>query len=163
MNNLLIIGAGHYGMIVKEIAETLGYDKIDFLDDNSEKAVGRINEMAQFTNEYRNAVVAIGNAGIRLKLIAELEKAGCDIPILVHEKAYISKSAVIGKGSIIEPMAVVHTEARIGTGCLISAGAVINHNSIIDDGCHIDCGTVVGARAVVRSKTNTKYGEIITE
>lgn len=163
MNNLLIIGAGQYGMVVKEIAETLGFDKIDFLDDNSEKPVGKIADIAKFKDDYKNAVVAIGNAGIRLKLIAELEKAGCDIPILVHEKAYVSKSAVIGKGSIIEPMAVVHTEARIGTGCLISAGAVINHNCIIEDGCHIDCGTVVGARAVVRSKTNTKYGEIITE
>lgn len=163
MNNLLIIGAGQYGMVVKEIAGTLAYDKIDFLDDNSEKAVGKIADIAKVKDEYKNAVVAIGNADIRLKLITELEKAGYDIPMLVHEKAYVSKSAVISKGSIIEPMAVIHTDVRIGTGCLISAGAVINHNCIIEDGCHIDCGTVIGARAVVKSKTNTKYGEIITE
>ena len=162
MNNLLIIGAGQYGMLVKELAGSLGYEKIDFLDDNSGKAVGKTADIAKFKDEYKNAVVAIGNADIRLKMISELEITGYDIPILVHEKAYVSPSAVIGNGSIIEPLTVIHTDVRIGTGCLISAGAVINHNSIIEDCCHIDCGTVVGARAIIKAKTNTKYGEIIT-
>ena len=34
MKSLLILGAGGYGQLVKEIAEILGYRKISFLDDN---------------------------------------------------------------------------------------------------------------------------------
>ena len=43
MNNLLIIGAGQYGAMIKESARALNeYDKIDFLDDNSVLAIGKI-------------------------------------------------------------------------------------------------------------------------
>ena len=37
---LLIIGAGGHGQVVAEIAMDLGYSKIDFIDDNSEIAIG---------------------------------------------------------------------------------------------------------------------------
>jgi len=46
MNNLLIIGAVQYGAMIKESARALNlYDKIDFLDDKSELAVGKIDEL----------------------------------------------------------------------------------------------------------------------
>lgn len=38
--NLLIIGAGGHGKVVVEIAVDFGYEKIDFLDDDSPEAVG---------------------------------------------------------------------------------------------------------------------------
>ena len=43
MQNLLILGAGQYGMVAKEIAESMRkYDHIDFLDDNNPIAVGKL-------------------------------------------------------------------------------------------------------------------------
>lgn len=33
MKSLLIVGAGGYGQLVKEIAELNDYEKIDYLDD----------------------------------------------------------------------------------------------------------------------------------
>ena len=43
MDNLLIIGAGQYGEMLKESTRALNlYDKIDFLDDNSDEALGKI-------------------------------------------------------------------------------------------------------------------------
>jgi hypothetical protein len=41
MKSLLIIGAGSHGRVVAETAEVCGYDKIDFLDDNSRNAIGK--------------------------------------------------------------------------------------------------------------------------
>ena len=49
MNNLLILGAGQFGLMVKEIAESMGcFDKIDFLDDNNEIAVGKLCDYEEF-------------------------------------------------------------------------------------------------------------------
>lgn len=111
MDNLLIIGAGQYGMVVEELAKSLGcFDKIGFLEDNNPKAIGKLNEYKQFADEYANAVVAIGNAQLRLELIAEHEKAGFNVPTIIHNSSYISPSAIIGKGSVIEPLAVIHRE-----------------------------------------------------
>ena len=40
--DLLIIGAGQYGMVAKEIAESMRcFDKIDFLDDKSRFSLRR--------------------------------------------------------------------------------------------------------------------------
>ena len=63
MKNLLIIGAGQYGMVAKEIAESMGcFDQIDFVDDVNEIAICKISEIESLVHEYDSAVVAIGNS-----------------------------------------------------------------------------------------------------
>lgn len=162
MRKLLILGAGQYGMVAKEIAEAVGtYDTIDFLDDNNPIAIGKLNEYENFKDSYA-AVVAVGNNAFRLELLKKLDGCGFEIATLVHPKAYVSPSATIDKGSFIEPMAVIHTDAEIGIGCIISAGTVVNHNSKVEAGCHLNCGTIVASSTTVNSKTKSDYGQILT-
>ena len=162
MNRLLILGAGQYGQVAKEIAEAIGqFNHIVFLDDNSSAAIGKLKDFDKFTDDFDTAVVAIGDAEKRLKLIEQLVSVGYDVPVLIHPGAYVAPSAEIGRGSFIEPMAVVHTEVAIGVGCIISAGTIINHNSVIGEGCHLNCGTIVGARANIPPCTKTDCGQII--
>lgn len=148
--NLLILGAGQYGQVAKEIAESMRiFDKISFLDDSCEQALGKLSEYEKFLAEYSNAFVAIGNAKLRRELLQKLEAAGFMLAILVHPNAHISPSAQIGKGSIVEAGAVVQTNSVIAIGCIISANAVINHNSFVGDCCHIDCNATVPSGSVV--------------
>lgn len=159
MKNLLILGAGQYGMVAKEIAEsTKKYDTISFLDDNNPIAFGKLNEYEKFCSVYQDAVVAIGNSKLRLELLDKLKKSGFEIPVLIHKSAYVSPSAVIGEGSFIEPMSVIHTDVHVGVGCIISAGTIVNHNSQIGIGCHLNCGTIVASGTEVQSHTKTQYG-----
>ena len=73
-NNLLIIGAGQFGQVTKEIAISMKvFDEISFLDDNSEQAIGKIEEYEKFKENYKCAVVAIGNSSVREELIKKLE------------------------------------------------------------------------------------------
>lgn len=131
MKNLLIIGAGQYGMVAKEIAESMKcFEKIDFVDDVYPSAVGKICDIDKLIHEYDSAVVAIGNTELRLNLIKGLCEIGYEVPTLIHEKAYVSPSAKIGLGCFIEPMVVVHTAVSIETGCILSAGVILNHNSV---------------------------------
>lgn len=131
MKNLLIIGAGQYGMVAKEIAESMKcFEKIDFVDDVYPSAVGKICDINKLIHEYDSAVVAIGNTELRLNLIKELCEIGYEVPTLIHEKAYVSPSAKIGIGCFIEPMVVVNTAVSVETGCILSAGVVLNHNNI---------------------------------
>lgn len=160
MNNLLILGAGQYGIVAKEIAEAIGgFDEISFLDDNSPKAIDKIEEYTRYSDKYSKAVVAMGNTEKRIELIRKLEHMGFNVVTLIHPLAYVSPSAVIEKGSFVEPMAVVHAGVKIGKGCIISAGTIINHDAVINDGCHLNCGTIVGARAVIKSGIKSDYGQ----
>ena len=162
MKKLLILGAGQYGMVAKEIAEAAGdYGQIDFLDDKNPIAVGKMNEYEKFQNDYDAAIAAIGNPEMRMELLEKLQKSGFEIPVLIHPGAYVSRSAVVMYGSFIEPMAVIHTDVHIGIGCIISAGTIVNHNSKIGSGCHLNCGTVVASNSVIQSRTKTQYGTIV--
>ena len=153
-DNLLILGAGQYGQVAKEIAESMGcFAKIDFLDDNNEIAIGKINDYKKFASDYSYFSVALGNADLRLNYINELEKSRLKIATLISPRSYVSLSARIMNGTIVEPLAVVNAFSVVGKAVLVCAGAIINHNATIGDACQLDCGSVVESNAVMPTKT----------
>ena len=160
-SNLLIVGAGQYGMIVYEIARSIGsFDRIDFLDDNKEVAVGKLADYEKFSDAYHYAIAAIGNTEIRKRWTQKLEDASYNIPVLISPKAYVSPSASLEKGVVVEPMAVVHARSVVGKGSIISANATVNHNSECGAFCHVDCGAVVASNVKLPDETNVTYGVV---
>ena len=159
--SLLILGAGQYGQVVRETAEAMGcFSKIAFLDDNSPLAIGKMTEYEGFVQEYTNAFVAMGNPQLRKQWLDRLELAGYDLPVLIHPRAYVSPSAVLGKATIVEPMAVVNTEAVVEMGGLLCAGCVVNHNAHLMPVCQIDCNAVVASNATVPEGTKVCSGMV---
>ena len=167
-NNLIIIGAGIYGVVAQEIALSMNvFDKIDFIDDNAKttpngiEVIGTVSDLENITTEYMNVIVAIGNPKTRLALLQKIEESTpCKIVSLISPNAYISPSAQIMKGCIIEPMSVIHTGCVISRACIISAGAVINHASFCADGVHVDCNATVSGNTVVPSGTKVESGSV---
>lgn len=159
-NGLLIIGAGQYGIVAKEIAEEMGvFEKIDFLDDKNESAVGKINDYDKFANLYSHAFVAIGSNKMRLEFIEKLQSF-YKIAILKSKFAYISPLSTIEEGTIIEQMAIVQANAKIEKGCLICSGTIVKHNAHVGQGCYLDCNCVVQAGAVVKTETKVEAGTV---
>ena len=160
-NNLLILGAGQYGRVARETADTRGcFERIDFLDDNSPHAIGKLADYESFAQSYGSAFVAMGNPQLRMQWLNKLAAAGFELPVLIHPKAHVSPSAVIGPGSIVEPMAVVNSEAVIEMGGLICAGCVVNHNAHIMPVCQIDCNAVVASNALVPERMKVLSGTV---
>lgn len=158
---LLIIGAGQYGAVASETARDMAcFSQINFLDDNNPLAVGKLSEIENFTKEYANVFVAIGNPEIRLEWLEKAESIGYEIATLISPKAYISPSSRLMKGVIVEPCAVIHSNTTVETGCIISSGAVINHNATVGRGCHVDCNATVAARMNVPLKTKVECGKV---
>ena len=161
-HNLLIIGAGQYGYVAKEIAESLNeYEKIDFLDDNNEEAIDKVSNLSNFKNDYDRAIVSIGNPEVREKLTKELLDNNFILAKLISPKAYVSNSSTVGDGSIVEPMAVVNANSKVGISTLVCAGAIINHNAIVKDFCQINCGSVVKPNSIVENKIKTEYNSVV--
>ena len=168
--NLLILGAGQYGTVAKEIAQSMkSFDKIDFLDDSygidnpnyHEESIGRFHDYDRYVTDYGYAIVAIGNPKVRREWIEKLEASGYRIPALVSPRAYVSPSAQIKKGSIIEPLAGIHANAIIGAGTIVSMGAIVNHNSMVMGYCHIDCGAIVMGGAIVKSGEKVEAHDVV--
>lgn len=166
--NLLIIGAGIYGLVAQEIAESMGcFLRIDFVDDGEKETpngipvIGTTQDLPVLSKEYANVVVAIGNPEFRQRLIRFIEEETLlRLVTLVSPKAYVSPSAQIGKGCIVEPMAVIHTGCLLGKGCLICAGAVVNHRAMCGDCVQVDCNAVIPGNTVVLSGIKAAAGTV---
>ncbi len=160
-SNLLIIGAGIYGLVAKEIAESMRcFDRIAFVDDRASAApdgmsvIGTTAELNRMRDTFNCVIVAIGNPVVRKNLLDNIAAdGGFTIMTLISPQAYISPSAKIAKGCIIEPMAVIHAGAVLGQGCLVSAGAVVNHAAVCGEVVHVDCNAVVPGNAEVLNGT----------
>lgn len=156
MKSLLILGAGGYGHLVKELAGLVGYDKIGFLDDNYPKAIGKLNEVDDFQDSFDDAIVAIGDANLRCKYVSKIK----NLATLVHPKATISPSAEIGKGVVIEAQCVINTGSIVKDGAFVCAGAVVNHNAVVGLCCQIDCNAVVGSFSEVPQCTKVESCQV---
>ena len=155
------MGAGQYGQLAKEIAIcTHKYNDIAFLDDKFEDAVGPFIDWRKFNDDF---FVAIGDSALRSEWIQRLIVAGKRIATLVHPQSYISSSARVGKGSIVEPFVAINTGASIGTSVFLCAGSVINHNAIVGSYCQIDAGAIVASRSIVPEKTKVYSGTVWQE
>lgn len=164
--NLLIVGAGVYGVVAKEIAESMGcFNKIAYIDDErkftpcEENVIGTTKDIENLSIEYSNVIVAIGNPKVRITLLKKLEEI-CNIVSLISPKAYVAPSAKVMKGCIIEPMGVIQSGSVLATGCIISAGAVVNHASVLHEGVHVDCNAIVAGYSTVPKETKVDSGTV---
>ena len=64
--NLLIVGAGIYGVVAKEVAESMNcFEEIDFVDDhakatpNGVPVIGTTADLDELATDYRYSIVAI--------------------------------------------------------------------------------------------------------
>ncbi len=68
---------------------------------------------------------------------------------LVHETAYVSETAKVGKGFQAMPHAVVHHFSTIGDWCIVNTNAHVDHDCILRDGVHIMGGAALAGEVVV--------------
>ena len=162
-NNLLIIGAGQYGLVALEIAQAMGrFNKIEFLDDSykvPERAegatiIGTTRDIEKFAGEFHYGFVAISNPQIRRRLIEQL-RYNCITPaILVHPRAYVSPDAQLQMGCCVEPLATVQSGAVVATASFVASGAIVKYNAFVGEFCRVDSNAVVESNAIVPAETN---------
>lgn len=166
--NLLIVGAGQYGTVAKEIAQSMGcFEKIDFVDDVMKATpdgvcvIGTTENLEELAARYTDIAVAIGNPDVRLSLIERIKRQNAyRVVSLISPQAYVSPSARLACGCVIEPLAVVHANCVLNCGCIISAGAVVNHAAECGEGVHVDCNATVEGYCRVPEKTKVRCGTV---
>lgn len=164
---ILLLGAGGHSKVVLDTIQELElkgkiepYEVIDFLDDSSSEAVGKIEELEVMGKKYDEVFCCIGNNKLRSELLKKVKKMGLIIPSFIHPSAYVSPSAVLKVGVIVEAKAVVNAAAIINEGCIISVGAIVDHDAVIGECCHINAGSIVPSMQVVPAEIKLDYGMI---
>jgi len=145
LKGLLIIGAGGHGKVVADTALLLGWTDVVFLDDRATELesplglpiIGTLADLRGLVSAYSNAIVAVGNAKLRLDLTDRCRSSGFEVVSIVHPMAFVSRFASIGAGCVVFAQSAVNADARIGVGCIINTGATVDHDCVIGDGVHV--------------------------
>lgn len=163
--NLLILGAGGHGQVVREVAQAMGsFSRIAFLDDGKTgpDILDVCGNFSSYMEEFPYMFPAFGAGTMRMEWISKLEEHEIMLPTLVHPTAFISPSASIFPATVIAPRAVVHTEAVLEKGCILGAGAIVDHNTLVGYGCQIDSGAVVESMCMVPALQKVNAGGVWT-
>lgn len=162
--NLIIIGAGGHGSVVKDIAVlNEKYDEILFLDDSD----NTLNLTMGKTNTYEKYIdnseffVAIGNNLIREKKQNMLIDNGARIATLIHPKSIIAKNIAIGQGTVVMAGAILNPCVNIGDGVIINTSSSVDHESIIGSFTHIAVGTHIAGAVKIDEKVFVGAGVTI--
>lgn len=78
-----------------------------------------------------NGVGGIGRPELRQRVFAMLAEAGFSCPAVVHPSAWIEPSAHLDEGVQVLAHTYVSSSAQIGFGSLLNAGVVVSHDCVI--------------------------------
>ncbi len=161
--NLLILGAGSQGPVVKEIAEAIGvFNEIAYLDDepSNRLAIDSCENYKRYVNRFPIAIPSFGDCELRANWTNLLEKAGFILPVLVHPMATISPSARLSEAVVIEAKAIISASVMVERNCIISSGAVLDKGSKIGANTHLGCSSTITKDSIVPSFSRIPAGMV---
>ena len=174
---LLIGGGGHCRSCI-DVIEAEGKYKIAGIVNQSGGSreqilgydvLGDDEDLPELFKKYPNALITVGqikSADLRLKLFLQVQRLGFELPTIISPRAYVSKNASLGIGTIVMHDALVNIGAKIGNNCILNTKSLVEHDAIVADHCHISTSSVINGGAMIKEKTfigsNTITKEYLT-
>lgn len=159
VKNVILIGGGGHCKSVIDVAESAGYHILGILDKPEEigrqvldyKVIGVDDDIPLYVEkaEFIITVGFIKNPTLRIKLYHKVLEARGRLATLVASTAYVSKYAVLGKGTVVMHNAFVNAGAVVGDNAIINTFSNIEHDARIGNQCHISTGTMVNGDCCV--------------
>lgn len=165
-------GGGHAKMCIDILKQTNVYKIVGIVDDLQEVGVkildipvigdtSILNEL--ISKGYRLIVNGIGsvlNNTVRYDIYKNLKQKGFLLPNIIHPKASIEPSAILGEGNQIMSNSVIGSDVRLGNNNIINCGAIVSHDCRLDNNVHITPNATLAGGVVI--KDNSVIGMGVT-
>ena len=161
MDEIILVGAGGHARVCIDVIELSCQFKIAGLIEKDKTSsqgnlgypiVGTDDNLQNLRQKYSYALITVGQIKspvTRIKLYQLLKGMDYTLPVIISPRAYLSKHAQIGEGTIVMHDVMVNANARIGKNCIINNKVLIEHDVVIGDHCHISTGAVVNGEVSV--------------
>lgn len=180
---ILIGGGGHCAACIDVIEQEDKFEIAGIVDKDAASGIllgypilGGDDALRELCTSYDYALITIGqikSPSIRIRLFEYAKSLGFILPTIISPRAYVSKHALIGEGSIIMHDALINSRATVGSNCIINSKALVEHDGVVEDNSHISTaaiinggtiirkGTFVGSNAVTKESVETKENDFI--
>lgn len=153
-----IFGSGGHAIEVAELMEILGRESPILVDETNEQAM-----LEKLENVLCGFYLGVGKPEARLRVLNRWNDYADKFATLQHENSYISRTASIGGGSLIQFGSVVSSHAVVGRGVLLNWNATIGHHAVIEIGSVINPGAAVSGYCKLGSGVLVGTGARILE
>lgn len=162
---ILIGGGGHCKSCIDVIEQENKFIIAGIVDVNASMSdllgyelLGHDDDLEKLKLSYDYALITIGQIKtpeIRIQLFDYAKSLGFKLPTIISPRAYVSKHAKIGDGTIIMHDALINSGVIIGDNCIINTKSLIEHDAVIENNCHISTAAIINGGAIV------KYGTFV--
>lgn len=175
MQSLILIGGGGHCTACIDVIEQQGKYRIVGIVDRSTllgetllgyRYIGTDSDIPDLLQQGHAFLVTVGqirSVEARVRLYDQLKHLHACIASIVSPRAYVSKYATIGEGTIVMHDALINANATIGCNCIINTKALIEHDARIEDHCHISTCAAVNGGALIKSGTFFGSGAVAQE
>ena len=166
---ILLVGAGGHCRACVDVIELAGMFEIAGIVDRpgagpgapvlGYPVLGTDEDLPELRKRYDFALVTVGQIktpAVRMRLFERLKSVGFECPAIQSPRAYVSRHAQLGAGTIVMHDAVINAGATVGENCIINTKALIEHDAVIGAHCHISTGAVINGE--VRIGAGTFFG-----
>lgn len=163
---LVVFGGGGHGLVVGEAASLSGVSIAGVMDDRADppaacRGEGAMPWLGPIRAPDGGWILGIGDVVARRVLLGRLGEIPGRAATVVHPAAFVSSSAVLGRGVFVGPGAVVHARARVGDHAIVNTGSVVEHDCDVGENSHIAPRVVLGGAARVGRDTLVGLGSSV--
>jgi acetyltransferase EpsM len=153
---VILVGGGEHGRVVAEALRTRPdfFDLLGFVDpaacEDTVAGLGlsRLGDDAALLNYTGTlAALGVGSVGVspvRRNVVERLAPVVSGWATIVHDRAWVSPTAVLADGAIVLAGAIVSSGARIGRHAVVNTGAVVDHDAVVGDFAQIGPHATLG-------------------
>lgn len=171
------LGAGgHAKVVIEALRCDAAYELVGLLDPDIRLQGGQVLGVPvlgddsllaglaqQGVRHFFVGVGAVGDMAPRRRLFEYGLQQGLAPISIIHPRATVSPSAVLGSGITILAGAIVNAQARIGKNVIVNTGAVVEHDCMIGDHVHIATGAKLASTVQVGDGTHIGIGASIRQ
>jgi acetyltransferase EpsM len=168
---LLILGTRTFAVEVADLAADIAGVRVAGFVENMEPERCRetlqalpviwVDALAELARTH-SAVCGLGTTH-RSRFTDQAAAHGIPFATLVHPLARVSRSSVLGDGTIVSVGAIIAAHTRLGRHVVVNRGALIGHHTAIGDYVTIGPGANVGGNSRVGEATYIGIGAVVVD
>ncbi len=163
---LVIIGGGGHARVVLSLCRLAEISVNAIVDDDPAlvgRVIGGVGVLGRDSlRPGMSAVVAIGDNLTRRRVVQELASRLLQYPTLIHPRAFVDRSVILGAGVVVCAGAVIQCDSQIGAHSIINTSVSVDHDNRIGAFSHLAPGCHLAGSVTVEEGALLGTGCVLT-